>query len=509
MTVPGPGLARPVPACGAGNPLRIQGRTMASWNLHRVPTFAIILTTLTLSRAGDSLRPDQRVDPLNAYSLCKTLSAPEFEGRLTGHRGYDRMARWAAFQFEQWGLRPAYQDGYLQPFPTEVTVVDTAAMTLLLPDTEGTIREQSLQLGRDFLPLLYTDSATHQGEVVFVGWGIHAPKLGYDDYDGVDLHGRFALCFRGTPQPGDPRWKDHDEHRTRMKLARDKGALGLIYIYEDPIANPNGDWIQGFTPAVIGQKVADQIFKEKGLQSSALRSDLLKYRKPLSFATGSSARVAFKSDHKAAGTGYNIVGMVPGSDPQLDKEYVIVGSHADHCGVHAGLLFPGADDNASGTASVMEAARVLGSPERKPRRSVVFALFGGEESGLKGSEYLASHLPPSLGTLVGMVNIDMSGEGDGTHCGYSPDPPELKKVLDDADALIKTLRGASPIRGVGVQGSDFAPFFARGVPTLSFSSNGPHLQYHRAGDNIYRINPDMLADVSRIALAVAVRLADR
>jgi hypothetical protein len=452
-----------------------------------------------------------RIDPLSAYSFCRALASPEFEGRLTGHPGYDKAARWAAGLFEKWGLRPGCPEGFLQPFPLETTTVEQASMSLTLPPSgpTGGPQEQNLEPGKDFLPLLFSDSGDHTGEVVFVGWGISAPELGYDDYAGVEARGRFALCFRGVPDPSDTRWRDHDEHRTRMRLAKDKGALGLIYIYDEPIASPNGDWIAGFTPAMIGQRVADLILKEKGLQSAALRGDLEKYKRPLSFETRSRLRLTVQSSHTDAATGYNVVGLIPGSDPAVRQEYVIVGAHFDHCGRHMGILFPGANDNASGSASVMEIARVLGTMHDKPRRSILVALFGAEESGLKGSAYLAEHLPPSLGKPIAMINIDMSGAGEGARCGYSADPPALKAILDQADAGVKTLRGSSPIRGVGVRSSDFAPFFLKGIPCLSCSSNGPHLQYHQSGDTIYRINPDMLADVARLAFLAATGLADR
>jgi hypothetical protein len=342
-----------------------------------------------------------------------------------------------------------------------------------------------------------------------VGWGISAPELRYDDYDGIDVREKFAVCFRGTPDPADRRFTEHDEHRTRMRKASEKGALGIIYIYDDPIANPNGNWIRGFTPAVIGRKAADMLLERRGVDSAALRADLLKYKRPISFPTGTRIHYAVRSTHVPDAKGYNIVGILAGSDPVLRKEYVIVGAHADHCGRLMGLLFPGANDNASGTAVVLEVGRALAAAPQRAKRSVVIALFGGEESGLKGSEYLASHLPPSLGKPAFMLNFDMVGAGDGIRCGYSEQPSELKQLVDGIAAQVSTLKGGSAIRSIGVQSSDFAPFFTRGIPCLSFSSNGPHLYYHQAGDSIYRINPEIMADAARIGVLAAYRLADR
>lgn len=292
-----------------------------------------------------------------------------------------------------------------------------------------------------------------------------------------------------------------------MKTAHTRGALGIVYIYPQAISNPNGDWIEGFTPVVISEKIADKILANRGVPSETLRKDLEKYRRPISFATGTRMRIAVKSRHVPVGTGYNVAGWLEGADPSLRGEYVVVGAHADHCGTHAGIRFPGANDNASGTAAVMEIARLFTHDPNRPARSVAFVLFGGEEAGLKGSEYFVSRLSDYPGKAAAMINFDMVGAGDGMNCGYSGAVPALETIVREADAQVGTLRSVRAIRGLGVRGSDYAPFFARGIPCVSFASNGPHLEYHMAGDTIYRINPDILADAARLGWATARRLA--
>jgi Zn-dependent M28 family amino/carboxypeptidase len=157
----------------------------------------------------------------------------------------------------------------------------------------------------------------------------------------------------------------------------------------------------------------------------------------------------------------------------------------------------------------MEIAQAFSKLGRKPKRSVVFALFGGEEMGLMGSTHFVEHLPPGIEKVDTMFNFDMVGEGDRSGFGYSDDFPELKALLEEADKQVKTLGGAYPIKGVGVRGSDHAPFYQKGIPVVSFHSNGPHLHYHQTGDTIYRINPDMLADVARLAFLAAQARANR
>ncbi len=457
------------------------------------------------------------ISPLEAYGYVKTLALPEFAGRLTGHEGYTAAARWAAQKFWSWGLKPCFrdrEDGYLQPYPSPFTVVKRAEMTLFLgksgarPGQDPVVEEMKLEPARDFLPLLFTASGDRTAELVFAGWGISAPDIGYDDYAALDVAGKFVLCFRGTPD-GDRKYQFHDEHRTRMKTAKDKGALGLIYIYPEVLSNPNGDWIEGFTPAMISERIADLILGEARTTSSELRRSLAATQRPGSFALRSRIRFDVESEHDPDGVGYNIIGFVEGSDPDLRKEAFIVGGHFDHTGSHMGLLFPGANDNASGSAAVMEAARAFAALAVKPRRSVVFVLFGGEEMGLQGSTYFADNLPSPFTKMDAMFNFDMVGEGDGIGGSAGPEPEEFRKAIEKADERVKTLRRLGIIRSVGVRGSDFAPFFSRGVPTASFSSNGPHLAYHLTGDTIYRINPEIMADAARLAFLAAHSWADR
>lgn len=470
--------------------------------------------------AAEKLSPDvakalNSIQPFDAYSITKHLASKEFAGRLTGHEGYTAAARWAAGRFKAWGLKPFSKEaGYLQPYPSPYVVVDQAEMTLYLAEkAEGTkepaVKEMKLQPEKDFLPLLFSDSGEHTGDLVFAGWGISAPDLGYDDYAGIDVQGKFVLCFRGTPDPADKRYEEHDHHRYRMKTAKAKGALGLVYIYDDIASNPNGEWIEGFIPAEVNTKIADLILKEKAIAAADLRKDLTTYKRPISFPLQARVQLKIEARHFPDGIGYNVVGIAAGTDPVLKKECLVIGGHFDHNGLHMGLLFPGADDNASGSAAVMEIGEAFSRLAGKPKRSVIFVLFGGEEKGLMGSEYFVEHLPPGFSKVDAMFNFDMVGEGDRAGIGYSAASPELKTLLEEADAHVKTLSGSYPIRGVGVRGSDHAPFFQKGIPCVSFHSNGPHLHYHQTGDTIYRINPDIMADIARLAFLAAFTRADR
>lgn len=457
------------------------------------------------------------ISPAEAYDIVKTLARPEYAGRLTGHPGYTAAAQWAAKKLAAWGLKPVSgRDGFLQPYASPYTVVDQAEMTVLLPDgppdpaKPPAYKEMKLVPEKDFLPLLYSDSGDRTADAVFAGWGISAPELGYDDYAGLDVAGKFVLCFRGTPDR-DPKYTPYDEHRTRMKTALGKGALGIVYVYADDevASNPNGDFLAGFTPAVVGMKVLDAILKDTGATAADLKKALTAYKRPISFPVRARIRLTVRSRHFPQAVGYNVVGYIEGSDPKLRRECVIIGGHFDHCGAHMGLLFPGADDNASGSATAMVAGKAFAGLARKPKRSIVIALFGGEELGLQGSTWFAGHVPGPFDKVAGMYNFDMTGEGDGLWGAAGAEPAGFGQTLEEADKIVKVLRGLGTIHGVGVRGSDFAPFFLKGIPAASLGSNGPHLAYHQTGDTIYRINPEITADAAKLAFLAAFAWADR
>ncbi|HEK84764.1 MAG TPA: M20/M25/M40 family metallo-hydrolase [Candidatus Aminicenantes bacterium] len=481
---------------------------------------AAIFIFFSFSQATDNLTSSLKkavdsIDPILPYQLARTMSSPEFAGRLTGDQGFTKAARWAAAKFKEWGLRPVdRKNGYLQPYPSPYTIIDRASMILYLPEKSGSggninYQKVELSLEKDFLPLLFSDSGEKTAELVFAGWGISAPELNYDDYAGVEVKGKFVLCFRGTPDPARQEFQYYDEHRTRMKTAKEKGALGIIYIYPEAQANPNGDWIADFMPGVITEKTADLIFKEINSTTAELKKALQTYKRPISFSLKSKLSYSVASRHFPDGIGYNIIGWVEGSDPNLKKEIVVVGGHFDHCGRHAGLLFAGADDNASGSAVVMAAARTLSVSGLRPKRSVMFVLFGGEEMGLQGSNYFVEHLPAPINKVAAILNFDMEGEGDGAWCGMSAEPAQLKELIEKANGYINVIKGMSVIKNVGVRGSDFAPFFLKGIPSASFGSNGPHFGYHTTGDTIYRLNPEIMGRIAQLAFLSAFYLADR
>ena len=446
------------------------------------------------------------INSFTVYSYCKIISSEKFKGRLTGDNGYTIAAIWAAGKFEEWGLKTIRDDHkYLQPYAAPYTKINSTEMTLVFPGND-TLK---LQTAKDFLPLGFCDNGDYNSEIVFVGWGISAPELNYDDYANIDVNGKVVMCFRGVPDKNDTSYTNYDQHRHRMKTAFEKGALGLLYIYPIVQANPNGDHIEGFMPSEISEEIADKILAEQNYTSASLRKKLIDDKKPNSFVLSSKIKLTVDAEYFPEGIGYNIAGYVEGSDPELKNECVIVGGHFDHCGEIAGHVYNGANDNASGSAVVMAIAEAYSKLEVKPKRSVMFVLFGGEEKGLRGSNYFSENIPQQFSKVDAMFNFDMVGEGNAANYGCSLQDPKLKDVLLEADKQVGTLRQFFEIKNVGVRSSDFAPFYLKGASVAAFFSNGPHVYYHETGDTIYRINPDILGDIAKVGFLSSLYWADR
>jgi Zn-dependent M28 family amino/carboxypeptidase len=295
-----------------------------------------------------------------------------------------------------------------------------------------------------------------------------------------------------------------------MKTAHDLGARGLVYIYPEVIVNNNSDLIPGFYQALISEELADQVLRDAGTSVAALKQRLRETKRPASMPLNATFDMAVKTKYVARSTAYNIVGYVEGSDPALSHELVVVGGHFDGVGEHIGMLFPGADDNASGSAVVMEVAKAFAANGTRPKRSVMFALFAGEEMGSSGADYFVAHVPAGM-KVAAFLNYDMEGVGDRMNASLSPWLLDRRGLIDQADAGLGIVGRVGEMRGIGNRSGDVAPFFAKGIPIASVMSNGkrPAFSYHQPADSLEIVQPQLMADIARLTYRWAFLLADQ
>lgn len=484
--------------------------------IRRVTSIWIMLAfTIALNSMSPDWRlAEKKISALELYQWVKTLSAEPFAGRLSGQSGYTKAAKWAAAQFKDWGLRPLdAKQGYLQAFPSPLTTIESAALKAEVWKVEqgkevitATLTATAMT---DFFPLVFSDSGEGSAQVVFCGWGICAPELGYDDFAGVDVKDQYVMCFRGTPDRSDRRYQYHDEHRTRMKVAREKGARGLVYIYDEINVHPNGDFTPAFTPLMVSEAFADQLFSQQKITCSQLRQDLQTYRRPISFPVQARFQYQVKTIYYPNAESYNIAGWIEGSDSRLRDEVILLGGHFDGVGTHMGFFCPAANDNASGSAMLLGVGKALAGLAKRPKRSILIVLFGGEEKGMQGSDFFVKHLPGTFKKMAAMFNFDMVGAGNKAFGSIAAEPANLKEAILQADEISKLLTSTRTMSPPGVRGGDIGAFYYLGVPCAYFMTDGPFPDYHRPGDSIRRVNPDIMADLARLALRASCIFADQ
>ncbi|HYE90049.1 MAG TPA: M28 family peptidase, partial [Terriglobales bacterium] len=452
-------------------------------------TFTVVLLALLflggLGLAG--ARPLALPSPAALGELTAALTTPAMDGRRSGTPGGELAARQVADWLRAAGLQPAGDDGsFFQSF-----VISTG--TRLAPANTFDIRDGGAPIvGTEWMPHGGSMSGAADGEVVFVRHGISAPEQGHDDYAGVDVRGRIALALADAP----PALGRRVTRVEKLAAARAHGATALLLV-DDALPELTAT----STPAPLVSASVRREVAERLLPAGTTLAALA--QAPRAFATGRHARVGVALERTAV-RGVNVLAVLPGRDPALAAETVVVAAHYDHVGRVDGEVHPGADDNASGTAVAIGLARAFAAAGGAPR-TLLFALFGAEELGLIGSAHYVRQPTRPLAQTVAMVNFDMVGrlrEGRLTVGG-----------VDSAPGLADLVRASAATRAVSAStsGSPFGPsdhvsFYRAGVPVLFFHT-GRHADYHKPGDTADKLDLPGMARIAAIGADVVERLA--
>lgn len=484
--------------------------------------FPARLTTLLLVLAVGLAGAAPSV-PTAAWLLdqVKILSAPEMEGRASGTSGGDRAARHIAKVFQQAGLRPCCGgDGYFQSFEvvTGTRLGAPNGLTLLTPAL------RVFAIGRDFTPLAVSADGSTEGEVIFAGYGITADNLHFDDYAGLDARGKIVLAMTGDPGAADPASPfrrpeayHYAERSHKIINAREHGARAVILVTQPGaeretlpvLSGISHPW--GIQAVFVTRAVADALLAPSGKQLAALQERIDRDLTPQSFPLPGVKVKIEVALIRERGTTANVIGILPGTDPRLKDESIVIGAHYDHLGRggegslapdEIGKIHPGADDNASGTTGVMALARTFAARGGLPR-TLVFVGFAGEELGLLGSSHYAQQPVTPLDKTVLMLNMDMIGRlKDDTLYVFGVDSGTglRELVARAADGLPLKLQ----LRGDPFSPSDHTSFYTHERPVL-FLFTGAHSDYHKPGDTWEKINPQGMATV----LTLAARIVER
>ena len=369
----------------------------------------------------------------NLLAHLEYLASDELEGREAGTPGYDLAAEYVAKQFEAIGLEPGGTEGWYQPVELQTYIVDTDSPQMTIHRDEGDI-----ELGYKEEFLMYADKVRPEnsvrGEVVYVGYGVHAPEFGYSDLDGVDLDGKIIAYFGGGPQiiKGD-KLAHYSSSRTKGAEWARRGVVGAISLYRRKSeasfpweraarsagTKPSMTWVtaagdaDNYRPemqvsAILSPDYARELFATTPIGFEEAR-DKTEASEIASVPLGFEVSMSRRTIHERI-TSPNVIGVLRGSDPELADEYIIYTAHLDHTGrtsapIDGDDINNGMYDNAMGTAIMIEAARALA--QNPPRRSILFVALTAEEKGLLGSDFFAHYPTVPSGSIVANVNMDM------------------------------------------------------------------------------------------------------
>ncbi len=439
------------------------------------------------------------------------ISSEKYNGRLSGSPGYINVANWCANKFQEWGIDPANNGSYFQYFPNPYTEVYSSGN---LSYTSATGEITSYCFPDDYFPGSNSASGTVTGEMVYIGYGISAPELQYDDYKNIDVAGKIVILEPGIPYTKNDttlrKWTPYAYHRYKFRNAVKHGARGLLYMSK--IANPNTVHLGNFIYAHINEEIALRLFSDAGKEYNNIKNEL-KAQKTPSFALNPKQKITItaQTKHFPDTKANNVVGLIEGSDPELKNEVIIVGGHLDGQG-NLGVIFPGALDNASGVADILGAAKALASSEIKPKRSILFILFGGEECGLYGSKYYTQHPLFPANKTVFMINLDMVGNGTGFYLGSAKSYPKIFTHFENVNNnyLHRKMGTSEWKKYYGRPRSDATHFENLGIKTISFytSESVKPVYYHHPLDNIDALTPEIMEDAAKLLFLGILKIAN-
>jgi hypothetical protein len=491
---------------------------------------------------------------VNGKDILNTITyiaSDEFMGRRPITPEFAKAQDWVVKNYEKWGLQPA---GENNSFFQDVPVMRDYSYTYGIP--ELVIDERAYYTYQDdfTMDVCSTPGFKKKTEIIFTGYGISAPDKGLDEYAGVDVNGKLVFVLQGNPNdfeaPPMRLMPDYDESAkadtaeatdwqmestdsTKIMTAYEHGAAGILLYNPVEDDNPFRRYRRQINTYPFEHDFAvitdvnkcifnwilwrDKQMSSRGFETwfNGVREDI-KNKTSRSFNTGLKTKVTgfdkilLRGEHFDKHTGRNIITKIPGADPELKNEYVVIGAHFDHIGVTNGQIYNGAEDNGSGSGVVIELAKLMAQNKIQPKRTIILCLWTAEELGLIGSRHWVSKPTDgvTMDKVVGYFNLDMVGKGNYIDAPGALNFPSIWEVIkkDQTQAVIEAVK---PSEG-GPGGSDYSAFMEHGVEALGLMTHGPegHPDYHDTGDDANKLNADILGITGQFVLQGALNLAN-
>ena len=477
--------------------------------------FVLLSVACGLVLTACSPNTNYNISPEELQEHISYLASEELEGRYPATKGDSLAAGYIVEQLNNYQLE-LYQSSGRQYFQIYTNIIPGDSNFLKFEENGYTFRE-------DFMPMSFSGNKAVSATPVFLGYGFKLTEenLEWNDFQEVDLVNKWAIILLGNPEPDnlDAPWISQSSARSKALRARDAGAAGVLFVAgpsfdsadEFPtLKNPEGSMD---IPVIrIKRTLADKILEETGKSISKLEKELAKLHQPRSFIIGEELTAQTDLEIEKEKTANVIASLVV--DPQAP--YIVLGAHMDHLGYggkgtgsrqqDTTAIHYGADDNASGVASLIEVAGKLKAMEDSLKKNFIFVAFGAEEKGLLGSKHFVNHPPVDLSNIEAMINIDMVGrlkEGRNLQVGGTGTSKE-------ADSLIKMINAdynfSLSLSKEGYGPSDHASFYMKEIPVFFFST-GAHVDYHTPADSTGKINFEGLWDVSNYIYDLSYNLS--
>jgi len=495
----------------------------------RMMAAAVLAAALALGSNVPSKGPTKgKISPESYTETVKVLSSDKLKGRGTGTPELEKAASYLAGHFKKLGIPPADGKSYYQRF--SVTTNARIGKGNELAWAANGAKKTALPLGEDFQPFNFSGNGKAAGSVVFAGYGITAPEYDYDDYAGIDVKGKIVVLLRHEPQEFDEKSKfagkvytTHAQLQNKAVNAKFHGARAVLFVNDASNHPSDPDKLEKFSGRVgpnspdvpfvqVRAEVVDKWLQASGKSLKGWIEEVDKDLKPRPAEIPNLSIELASNVERERKEVPNLCAYLKGET----DEYIILGAHFDHLGMGeqssmapdlAGkAIHHGADDNASGSAGLMELAGYFaGQPKR--RRGILFLAFAAEELGLIGSNYYVNHPVLPLDKAAVMINMDMIGRiKDGrVFVGGVGTGDSLKAVLDQSKAGSKLNFDLSEQGGYG--SSDHFSFTVKQVPVLFFFS-GLHTDYHKPSDTWEKIDAASAASMLEVVAGVTTRLAE-
>ena len=438
------------------------------------------------------------------FGYVKEFSDSVYRGRLVGTEAMAQAVDKFKSYFAEFGLEPGGDRGtFIQEYPNpSVEIEYGSSMSIFIPvnsvakgnKKEVVYVEKEYPWADGWFAGNYSGNGDIKAEVIYAGFGVSAPELGYDDYAGIDVRGKIVLIEGETPnrsrEPEDiAKWYKHTLHQTKMENAAKNGAIGMLYKW---VPGPNSLYNPNFVYCHVTDQVVEDIFLGTGKTYKETVGKIYETKKPASFNTGKVARINMVSKYNPNTTGKNVLGIIRGSDPKLSDEYIVISAHLDHLGMIP-YHIAGSNDNVSCTAAMLGVAEALAKAGIKPKRSIIFFSVDGEEAGLTGSHYFAENPTAPKEKIKAILNLEQLGIGDRFGANYAYNFPGLVKHVEKAANTYALRRIAvSSTTYLPRPRTDGAVFMKAGYPCIDLRAAGGSGAYHHPLDNPDFINPEML-----------------